>query len=200
MNKSTIRKAYKQKRLALTAKQVESYSKEIADNFIQNLLPKIDNFPTQKLAFYMPANKEVDPYFIIEHCQNLGNIIAMPRIIPDSLVLDFKRYKAGDDLVKNYLYPQILEPKETSETIIPDIIFVPLVAFDANCNRIGMGKGFYDSTINNFRKTNQKKIFIGLGYDWQNHDNIDVESNDEYLNFVISQNNIFSRSQSTPRL
>ncbi len=199
MNKSSIRQIYKQKRFELTKNQVEEDSKAIANNFIKNLLPKINNFSEKKLSFYVAANNEVDPIFIIEHCEKLGNVIALPKLKSSGLVLDFKSYKIGDKLINNNIYPKLLEPEDSNQNIIPDIIFVPLIAFDKKCHRIGMGGGFYDATITNLRANSKengsKPIFIGLGYDWQNCPEIDTGEWDQSLDFIISSSNIVSSKQ-----
>jgi 5-formyltetrahydrofolate cyclo-ligase len=195
MNKSIIRKIYKQKRLDLTAKQVRENSSKIADNFIKNLLPKITDFKNKKLAFYVSANNEADPVFLIQYCQKLGNMISLPKIQSSGLVLDFKSYQIGDRLICNKTYPKLLEPKDSELDIIPDIIFVPLVAFDKNCHRIGMGGGFYDASIEHSRKNNPKQIFIGIGYDMQNYEEIEVEKWDQSLDFIFSQSNLVLRKQ-----
>jgi len=195
MNKSEIRQIYKQKRLALTTNEIQKKSKTIADNFIKNLLPKISDFSNKKLAFYVAANNEVDPIFIIKHCQDLGNIISLPKITSPSLILDFKSYQIGNKLSPNKIYPKLLEPEERSKAVAADIIFVPLVAFDKNCNRIGMGGGFYDATINYYKNQNPYKTFIGLAYDWQNFSEIPQEILDQKLDYIICEKNIISPSQ-----
>jgi 5-formyltetrahydrofolate cyclo-ligase len=195
MSKSEIRKIYQQKRFELSESQVKSASQTIAKNFINNLLPKIKNFSEQKLAFYVATNNEVDPIFIIEHCQKLTNIITLPKISPSSLNLDFKAYQLNDKLIKNNSYPKILEPNQTALSIIPDVIFVPLIAFDKNCHRIGMGKGFYDATINNFHNKNHYPTLIGLAFDWQECPPILALSSDQKLDFIISENRIISSNQ-----
>jgi len=194
MNKSEIRQIYKQKRLVLTTNEVQKKSKIIAENFIKNLLPKISNFSNKKLAFYIATNNEVDPTFIIKHCQDLGNVISLPRIIPNSLILDFKSYQTGDKVFPNTLYPKLFEPEQQKQTIIADIVFVPLVAFDKNRNRIGMGGGFYDTTINYYKKQNQHQTFIGLAYDWQNFPEIPQEKLDQNLDYIVCEKNIISPS------
>ncbi len=194
MNKSEIRQIYKQKRFALTKNEVQEKSKIIADNFIKNLLPKISDFSNKKLAFYVAANNEVDPIFIIKYCQDLGNVISLPKIVAHSLILDFKSYKIGDKLSPNKTYPKLFEPEEQNEIVTADIIFVPLVAFDKNHNRIGMGSGFYDATINHYKKQNPYQMFIGLAYDWQNFPEITPEISDQKLNYIVCEKNIISPS------
>ncbi|MFT6077820.1 MAG: 5-formyltetrahydrofolate cyclo-ligase [Myxococcota bacterium] len=195
MNKSIIRKIYKQKRLELTKKEMQEKSLKISDNFIKNLLPKITDFGNKKLAFYKSANNEADPVFIIQHCQKLGNIISLPKIKTSSLVLDFKSYQIDDELVKNENYQNLLEPKNSEPNIVPDIIFVPLVAFDKNCHRIGMGGGFYDASIDHSRKNNPTQIFIGIGYDMQNCEGIKAEEWDQSLDFIISESKLVPYKQ-----
>ena len=194
MNKSAIRQIYKQKRLKLNAEQVKEESKIIADNFIKNLLPTISDFPHKKLAFYIAANNEVDPIFILQHCQKLGNIISLPKIVSHQKVLEFKSYQIGDKLITNNIYSKVLEPEKSKPQIIPDIIFVPLIAFDKQLHRVGMGGGFYDATIKNLRQ-NSQPIFIGLGYNWQECLKIIPENCDQNLDFIISENHILPANQ-----
>jgi 5-formyltetrahydrofolate cyclo-ligase len=195
MNKSAIRQIYTGKRLKLEAKEVQEKSQMVANNFIKNLLPSIADFAGKKLAFYVAANNEIDPIFIINHCRKLGNIISLPKIIPGRLILDFKLYENGDELIPNSIYPKLLEPRKQSQDIIPDIIFMPLTAFDKNCNRVGMGGGFYDATIMNLKKQNHHLTLIGLAYAWQEFPEIPSEILDEKLDYIISENQIISRNQ-----
>lgn len=190
MNKSEIRNFHKQQRRQLTKELVRQKSQIIANNFVNNLLPKINNFSEKKLAFYSPINNEVDPIFIIKHCPD--NIISLPKIISNQKHFHFKRYQNTDQLIKNSSYGQVPEPTASNKDIIPDIVFVPLVAFDKNCHRIGMGGGFYDATINYFRDKSIKQIFIGLAFDQQFCKKITSDEWDQALDFIVSETNIFS--------
>lgn len=195
MNKSDIRKIYLARRLELTSKEVTEKSRMITNNFIKKVLPKINNFSEKKLAFYIPINNEVDPIDIV-NCYHKNNIISLPRVANQGLVLNFKEYKIGEKLIKNSSYPKLFEPKIENKNIIPDIIFTPLVAFDKNCNRLGMGGGFYDATINFFRKNNHQTIFIGLGFDCQLCQKIPNNKLDATLDFIVSESNITSCNNS----
>ncbi len=194
MEKSIIRKAYKQRRLSMETAQTEEYSRQIADNFIYNLLPKIADFNKKKLGFYLANRNEVNPFFIMEHCRKLGNSVSIPKILPNQKLLEFKLYQNGDDLVFNPSYKNLLEPKSEKLTVVPDIIFVPLVAFDHLGYRIGMGGGFYDATINFYQQSKAKsqngKIFIGLAYNWQKLPAIKTDQWDAKLNFIVCENEI----------
>ena len=83
----------------------------------------------------------------------------------------------------------IIEPNKIIQ-IIPDIIFVPMVGFDKNLNRLGYGKGYYDRTISKLRKL--KKIFvIGLAYDNQMLQNIPAENHDEKMDIILTDKKIY---------
>ncbi len=187
MDKSEIRKIFKKKRDGFSLDYVSTHSDLIAKNFSKNF-PNILN---QKLAFYLAVGNEVNPKFIIKNLKEGSNIIALPKIKINEKILSFKEYKDGDELEKNVFYPKLLEPKSSNIDLIPDIIFVPLVACDMECNRVGMGGGFYDATIGNFRINNKKIKFIGLAYDMQICDKINNDEWDQKLDFIVSETRIF---------
>lgn len=89
---------------------------------------------------------------------------------------------------------QIEEP-DGNELIDPqtiDLIIVPAVALDRNCNRLGRGKGFYDRLLRDLRATT-----IGVGYDFQLiTDGIPVDPHDVQLDFVITESHLHRRSPS----
>lgn len=186
-SKSEIRDLYIQNRLLLKKDQVQEKSNIIADNFIKNFASKINDFSQKKLAFYCPINNEVDPIFIANFYQKIGNIISFPRITPNSKILEFREGDAKSKFISNVKYKKILEPDHVSKLVVPDIVFVPLVAFDKGLYRVGMGGGFYDSTIKHYRSQNLGTKFIGLGYDDQLCMNFSHDSWDQKLDFLVSQ-------------
>ena len=81
-------------------------------------------------------------------------------------------------------------PEPTKGKIVyPDILFIPLVAFDNKLNRLGYGAGYYDRIIN-YLKKKKKIITIGLAYEFQKFNSIPVTKNDQRLNYIITNKNI----------
>ena len=100
--------------------------------------------------------------------------------------LIFSKFDNEMNITKNDF--GIIEPNKINQ-IIPDIIFVPMVGFDKNLNRLGYGKGYYDRTISKLRKF--KKIFvIGLAYDNQMVQNIPSENHDEKMDIILTDKKI----------
>lgn len=79
----------------------------------------------------------------------------------------------------------IAEPLDDKPEVDPDVVLVPLLAFDARGHRLGYGGGFYDRTLNRLRKS-KRIVAVGLAYDEQRVDEVPVESYDEKLDWVLT--------------
>src|SRR5262249_29637571 len=121
------------------------------------------------IAFYNAVHGEVHCASLIKYAEQLHKMILLP--VLDVQSLHFVHYQSSQPFVKNRY--GIDEPIPTSEnrfnTLDIDLVFVPLVAFDTQMNRIGMGKGYYDRTFHFLKNApHQKKpILIGLAYEFQ---------------------------------
>jgi len=96
--------------------------------------------------------------------------------------MDFFRWSSKDPLgVNKYGIPEPI----SREIIYPNILLVPLVAFDKHRNRVGYGGGYYDRYIQKIKK-NKKITTIGLAYSFQKVKKIQINKNDIKLDFIIT--------------
>ena len=87
----------------------------------------------------------------------------------------------------------ILEPINSGKNIIPDLVMVPLAAFDNRLNRIGYGKGYYDRSL---QKISKKKIIsLGIAYYFQQCKRIPVNKHDYKLDYIFTERGIISSNQ-----
>ena len=94
----------------------------------------------------------------------------------------------------NVFFPKILEPLSGNK-VVPNIIIMPLLAFDPYLSRLGMGGGFFDRTIEFLKKENSQIIAIALAYDFQRHEGmLEAENTDQRLDFVVTEKMIYSAS------
>ena len=77
-----------------------------------------------------------------------------------------------------------------SEIIRPNVILVPLLAYDNNKNRLGYGKGFYDKCLNKLIKENKKILTVGIAFSFQKYNNLPNNNKDFKLNYIISEKGI----------
>ena len=98
--------------------------------------------------------------------------------------LKFLQWKLNDDLVYNKL--KFYEPKQKSVQKNPDLILVPMLAFDKKGYRLGYGKGFYDK----FFEKNQNLVYLGYGYEFQEVNYLPSEHFDLRCNAIITNKSI----------
>ena len=133
---------------------------------------------------YYPYNYELDITKILEKFEKKKYSISLPKIKKNSQ-MDFFEWSVKNPLIINkYGIPEPISNK----VIYPDILLVPLVAFDKQLNRIGYGGGFYDRYINKIKKS-KKIITIGLAYSFQKVKEIKINDYDIKLDFVITEKN-----------
>tara|TARA_B100000686_G_C16652277_1_gene896235 strand:+ start:792 stop:1118 length:327 start_codon:yes stop_codon:yes gene_type:complete len=90
----------------------------------------------------------------------------------------------------------ILEPENTKKEIFPDLVMVPLVAFDNQLNRIGYGKGYYDRSLKKIKKkVKGKTVFLGIAYSFQKCKSIPVNKNDFKLDYIFTEQGIISSNK-----
>lgn len=199
LQKQEIRKLFKSKREALSGQEAMQKSQIINQNFITNLLPKLYQNNSSKnlnkvFSLYLSSNNEVFTSLIAEHFKKNKIQFSYPKIIKKNHHLEFTLYQENQIFAPNKFFPKILEP-EFGDKISPDFIILPLVSFDSQLFRLGMGGGFFDRTIEFLNSSNKKVTTIGLAYDFQGStSSLPIEKTDQRLDFIVTESSIFSAS------
>ena len=81
----------------------------------------------------------------------------------------------------------MLEPNLKKRYLIPDIMLVPLLAFDKTKNRLGYGKGFYDRFLNRFLKQKKKITTIGIAFSFQRYKKLPKSKHDVKLDYILTE-------------
>jgi len=175
VNKSLIRKKI------LKLRKQKKIKKFIFNfDFIINVLKK-NKVSAKIIGGYYPYNHEIDILQILEKFEKKNFFITLPKIKKNSQ-MNFFQWSTDDPLAINKF--GIPEPISKIEKY-PDVLLVPLVAFDENFNRIGYGGGFYDRYIKKIRKR-KKVITIGFAYSFQKVKKIPTNNYDIKLDFIIT--------------
>ena len=130
---------------------------------------------------YYPVNFEIDDLEILKKLEKKKFNISLP-VIKKNSQMDFYKWSFSDPLKTNkYGIP---EPK-IKIIVYPDVLLIPLVAFDKNLNRLGYGGGYYDRLI---AKLSKKKIIIkiGLALSIQEVNNVPVNKYDQKLDYIVT--------------
>jgi len=188
MNKAQIRRQIKSKRLALT----NIYQQQAAKNLKYNLLQIKRIIYAKKIAVYLAANGEISLSPFINWCLLNHKKVYAPIIsrYPKHHMRFVRLFNLQNLKYGKY---KILEPKNTKQTaniINLDVVLMPLVAFDKNGTRLGMGKGFYDRFLAK-AQYKFKPYRIGIGYDFQHLPNIAHNNLDVPLNCAVTDYKIY---------
>ena len=137
----------------------------------------------QYIAAYLPIGGEIDPRPLMQALRRQGSAICLPVCADDKATMIFRRYRDGDALIPDEM--GITAPRATAPQVTPDIVLLPLLAFDGTGNRLGRGGGFYDRTLAKLRRGGACR-FIGLAFDMQMVDKCTVAPHDEALHGVAT--------------
>ena len=153
-------------------------------NKIINLLKK-EKITKKNIGGYYPVNFEVDDLHILKEFEKKNFNISLP-VIKKNYDMNFYKWSFNEPLkINKYGIP---EPK-SKILVYPDIILVPLVAFDKNLNRLGYGGGYYDRLIKKLDK--KKKILkIGLALYNQEINKVPINKYDQKLDYILTNRNI----------
>ena len=185
-------KFYLRNRSLLKRKKKYLTVKNFNFNLIFNLIRKHFNKKKIIIAGYYPSNYEVDILNFLERASKKKFRIVLP-VIKSSSKMSFKSWIFKEPLYVNKF--GMLEPKDTKKEIIPDLIMVPLVAFDERLNRIGYGKGYYDRSLQKINKTKKRTISLGIAYSFQKCGSIPVNKHDFKLDYIFTERGIISPNQ-----
>ena len=130
---------------------------------------------------YYPVNFEIDDLALLRKFEKNRFNISLP-VIKKNFQMDFYKWSFSDPLkINKYGIP---EP-EIKNIVYPDILLIPLVAFDKNLNRLGYGGGYYDRLITKLSK--KKKIMkIGLAFPFQKIDRVPINAYDQKLDYIVT--------------
>jgi len=177
--KSSLRKQAAATRARL-AEQADAHSADLADqadSFMAHFSPQI-------VAGYWPVRTELNILPFLSALQDRGVRLCLPITGPAGTALSFHSWAYGAELDRGRY--NIQQPFAEAEQLIPDVICVPLLAFDAACHRLGYGGGYYDRTLAAMREAGYQVSAVGMAYAGQELDQLVIGPYDQPLENVLT--------------
>ena len=135
---------------------------------------------------YAAIRDELDPLPLLLALHERGLRICLPSTHPGPALI-FREWTPGSPLQRGKY--GIQEPGESQPELIPELLLVPLLAFDRKGNRLGYGAGYYDAVLRNLRA--RGPVFaIGAGFDEQEFAEIPREPQDEPLDAILTPSRV----------
>ncbi|CAM3819379.1 5-formyltetrahydrofolate cyclo-ligase [Flavobacterium cucumis] len=189
MDKKALRSKYKALRQSLTQEEIEDKSLAIANQLLQiNIWDKL----YYHVFLTIEEQKEINTEYILQILAGKDKEIVISKCEFATLGMTHFLMTDNTKIKKNsYNVPEPITGLEVPDSKI-DVVFVPLLAYDKQGNRVGYGKGFYDNFLS---KCKPETIKIGLSF-FTPEDSIEgISSNDIKLDFCVTNNHIFNFSQ-----
>lgn len=185
LSKEKLRKHFLEKRnkisfhhTNLVSKKISKYSEDISKFYNPSII-----------AGFYPFRNEINLIPLMKKFISLGNKICLPITPPKYQTLTFREWTPEVELVKGKY--GILEPNENSKVLEPDLLLVPLLAYDPFGNRLGYGGGFYDRTLNHFLSNKRKTNSIGVAFKFQKCKKLPIGEFDIPLNSILNEDGIY---------
>ncbi len=173
-------KAFEQ-RAAIARADRPDMSKAAARNFLKDVPIGKD----QIIALYWPIRDEIDCKPLLTALMDSGQPICLPVVLGDGEPLEMRLWEQGQPL-----YPSgfgTLAPSDGAPVVEPDIVVIPLLAFDRLGTRLGYGKGYYDRTL---AILSSKPLLVGYAFSGQELDFIPREAHDMPLDILVTEEGV----------
>jgi 5-formyltetrahydrofolate cyclo-ligase len=136
---------------------------------------------------FSPLKTEINPLPLLRRLAEAGAGLALPVVAGRGKPLIMRAYAFGQPLNEGVW--GIREPKDDAPEVDPDILIVPLAAFDRRGHRIGYGAGYYDMTIHRLRSI-KPVVAVGIAYAAQEVPEVPVTARDERLDLVLTERDV----------
>jgi 5-formyltetrahydrofolate cyclo-ligase len=188
------RKADLRARMLVKRASIEPGVAAAAASVIADRVPELVAPEAAVVAAYWPLPGELDPRPALERLVARGHRLALPRMQAKTLPLAFHTWDRDQPLIRGGF--AVMQPDPAAPVAIPDVILVPLLAFDRRGHRLGYGRGYYDRTLRALRAEGAR-VAIGLAFALQEFEAVPSGSLDEPLDAILTERESLSWSRAS---
>ena len=184
-NKQLLRRTALKKRNEI----VSNASSESGDLLAGYIVQLVKTFPkANTVSGYLSIGNEIETLPSLNALAVAGYQTCLPVVLEMECPLGFRAWTDGDLLEMGPLKTR--HPISDAPDIIPDILLVPLLAYDLRGYRLGWGGGFYDRTLGAYQTEGRPVIAIGIGYDNQKIEQVPSDAFDMVMDWIVTEKKI----------
>ncbi|MCY7308014.1 MAG: 5-formyltetrahydrofolate cyclo-ligase [Rhodoferax sp.] len=172
------------RRMALVPEQRLRHQTVITETLLTHFTPKAGTV----VALYWPFKGEFEPRHVVRHWRNCGVRTVLPVVVEKAHPLQFREWWPGVATVPGVFN---LPVPQGTELLIPDLLLMPPVGFDAQCFRLGYGGGYYDRTLAEL--AGHQVLCIGIAFELSRIDTIFPQPHDIAMDVVVTEAGIHHR-------
>ena len=187
-----IKRELRERQKARRAAALEALGAGINDDLVRHGTALLGDRSPGVVSAYYPMAGEIWPLRLMAALKAKGHALALPVMQGKSDPLLFRAWAPGDELIAGVW--GIRQPAPSQPVVLPDILLVPLLAFDIQGYRLGYGGGYFDRTLHDLRR--RKPILaVGLGLDELEVDAVPHLDYDERLDWILTPSGSRQRSE-----
>lgn len=178
--KTALRREKRELRAAIPANEAADAAQKAAieaERWILSRAPEC-------VALYVARGGEIDPTPLAERLWAHGIQLALPAVVAMDRPLAFRAWRPGGPTISGFA--GIPEPTADAAPVLPNLVVVPLLAFNRGCHRVGSGAGFYDRTLERLASA-QDVATLGYAFALQETDHLPVEEHDIALDAIVTE-------------
>jgi len=183
--KKALRGALASRRLAIDTARRSAAGQAVADRFLDDVAPP----PGAVISGFWPSKGEIDVLPLLGALVERGHECALPVVVARGQPLRFRAWRPETELIDGVF--GIPVPPPDAATVTPDLLLVPLLAFDRAGYRLGWGGGFYDRTLEALRSA-RPVVAVGVAFSDQEVDAVPYDSHDHPLDWVVTERETIS--------
>ena len=180
--KAKLRKKQFQIRKNLFLNNKKVFNRDLFEDFFQNKNLNI-------ISSFISINTEINTNELNNYLLKKKKILCFPTIVNTHDRLLFREFKINQKMINGYM--NIKEPPKANKILVPELLFIPCLAFDKSGFRLGYGGGYYDKTLSYLKKNKSKFISAGYAFDDQKVSEVPKDKFDIKLDYVITEKNIY---------
>ncbi len=177
---------------AIADKASDTDAALIAATYADEIYRRFNLTSDSIVSGYWPIKTELSPLPLLQALRAKGVKTALPTTPKPNAALIFKMWDQDTPLVQGLFGTS--EPSSDAPICTPDLLLVPMLAFDRAGFRLGYGGGFYDRSLTFLRQLGHKAIAIGFAYAAQMTDAVPVNDHDAKLDAILTESGFISES------
>ncbi|MCI5050180.1 MAG: 5-formyltetrahydrofolate cyclo-ligase [Rickettsiales bacterium] len=181
-SKDRIRKEMLHRRVEMSDSDRLSASQSVTLHFMDHPYMGM----AMSMAGYYPYRNELDILPIFNRMDQYHKQCALP-VTQEDGSMTFCAWQPGNPLTEDAYGIRI---PESQTPMMPEVVLVPLLAFNQEGYRIGYGGGYYDRIMENYREIYPQTLFFGVAYDFQESDEIEPEAHDQILDGILTPSGV----------
>ena len=184
LDKASIRAAALSRRASVVPEVRAAFAARLAETGLDIARRRT---PSPVVSAFLPIRGEPDILPLLDALSAAGLRISLPATPPRGTALPFRAWQPGDALVPGRF--GTAEPEPTAAVLDPDLLFVPLAAFDRRGFRLGYGAGYYDGALRRLRAA-KPVLAVGVAFAVQEVAAVPTEPHDERLDAVLTESGL----------